>query len=180
MLKLKNNSYLREFTVSDTDELFNLIDSNRKYLSTYLAWVKNVNHPVDTEWFINKCTEEGREGFPTFGIFIDEKLAGVISYHVINKANKRTSLGYWIGKSFSGNGLVTMSVKALLKNGFENLDLNRIAIHCAVCNIASQNIPKKLGFTEEGIEREAEIIDGKFYDHVIYSMLKSEFKNLKD
>jgi ribosomal-protein-serine acetyltransferase len=176
-IELTNDSYLRQFTASDSKELFNLIDINRDHLKKYLAWVDRVTHPTDSEWFINKCIDEANEGFPTFGIYKDEKLAGVISYHEINKVNKRTSLGYWIGSDYSGFGLVTMATSALLTHGFNNLDLNRISIHCAVCNTASQNIPKRLGFTKEGIEREAEIIDGKFYDHVIYSMLKSEFKD---
>jgi ribosomal-protein-serine acetyltransferase len=176
-IELNNNSYLRQFTQADTPELFNLIDSNRIHLSKYLSWVKKVIHPADTEWFINKCIEEAAVGFATYGIFKDDVLTGVIGYHAINKPNKRTSMGYWLGENFQGHGLMTMATKALLKNGFDNLDLNRISIHCAVCNIPSQNIPTRLGFVKEGIERQAEIIDDKFYDHIIYSMLKSEYKD---
>jgi ribosomal-protein-serine acetyltransferase len=69
---------------------------------------------------------------------------------------------------------MTESVKLLVKFAFEELNINRIQIRCAVGNTQSSNISKKLGFKFEGIEREGELFpDGSFKDLEVYSILKS-------
>jgi ribosomal-protein-serine acetyltransferase len=95
--------------------------------------------------------------------------------HFINLPNKKAEIGYWIGSKSQGKGLVTNSVKALLNIAFKELDLNRVAIQCAVSNTASANIPKKLGFTLEGVLRSNEVVGENIYDHHVFSILKAEY-----
>lgn len=59
---------------------------------------------------------------------------------------------------------------------FEGLELNRVQIKCAVGNTPSSNIPKRLGFQFEGIERAGELFtEGSFADIEVYSLLKNEY-----
>jgi ribosomal-protein-serine acetyltransferase len=70
---------------------------------------------------------------------------------------------------------MTRAVKKLCQYAFEDLGINRIQIKCAVGNISSINIPGRLGFTLEGIERDGELLSGnKFTDLEVYSKLKSD------
>ena len=57
--------------------------------------------------------------------------------------------------------------------------LNRIEIKCAVGNNKSRAIPQKLQFKQEGILRQAELLNGKFIDLYLYAMLKEEWERLK-
>ena len=58
-----------------------------------------------------------------------------------------------------------------------DMALNRIQISCAVGNMRSSNVAKRLGFTFEGIERAGEFAGGKeYFDIEIYSLLRSEYK----
>lgn len=58
---------------------------------------------------------------------------------------------------------------------FEKMGINRIQIKCAVGNKLSSNIPKRLGFKLEGVERQGELLTGGVYtDLEVYSKLKSE------
>jgi RimJ/RimL family protein N-acetyltransferase len=41
--------------------------------------------------------------------------------------------------------------------------------------VAGMAIPERLGFAEEGVMREAELVGGRFLDAVVYSMLASEW-----
>lgn len=53
--------------------------------------------------------------------------------------------------------------------------MNRIQVKCALENKSSINIPKRLGFKFEGIERQGELLTGNiFTDLVVYSKLKSD------
>ncbi|WP_411675028.1 GNAT family N-acetyltransferase [Cytobacillus kochii] len=49
-------------------------------------------------------------------------------------------------------------------------------MQCAEANIKSRNIPKRLGFKQEGINREAEFINGCYNNIVTYSLLRIEWK----
>ncbi|MFA5432944.1 MAG: GNAT family protein, partial [Candidatus Paceibacterota bacterium] len=66
-------------------------------------------------------------------------------------------------------------VSTLCDFAFRELDINRIQIKCAVTNSASRNIPHRLGFQLEGIERAGELLTGGvFTDLAVYSKLKGD------
>ena len=66
-------------------------------------------------------------------------------------------------------------MRALINFGFSELNLNRIQIKCAPENVKSNNIPKRLGFSFEGVERDSEFVkDGVFRDANVWSLLKRE------
>jgi ribosomal-protein-serine acetyltransferase len=48
-------------------------------------------------------------------------------------------------------------------------------IHCATGNTRSSAVPKRLGFTFEGTLREAQLLDGRYVDLDVYSMLRREY-----
>ena len=67
-----------------------------------------------------------------------------------------------------------MSVRAVIAYCFKQMDLNRIELRCASENMPSQRMAKRLGFTWEGMLRQAELLDGEFVDHFVYSLLRQE------
>lgn len=70
---------------------------------------------------------------------------------------------------------MTRAVECLCKYAFEELEMNRVQIKCAVENTPSSNIPKRLGFQIEGVERAGELFaNGEFVDIEIYSLLKND------
>ena len=55
--------------------------------------------------------------------------------------------------------------------------MNRIQIRCAVGNIPSNAVLKRLGFTLEGTEREGELLtSGEYVNVNVYSILKKEIE----
>ena len=54
-------------------------------------------------------------------------------------------------------------------------DLHRVIIEVVVDNGRSRAIPKRLGFREEALLREAKLIRGRYEDAVLYAMLASEW-----
>ena len=85
-------------------------------------------------------------------------------------------IGYWLGEEYQGRGIMTRCVEALCGLAFSELNINRIQIQCAVGNTKSSNIPRRLGFTLEGIARAGELqADGRFSDIEVYSLLREEY-----
>src|SRR3712207_9583243 len=63
-----------------------------------------------------------------------------------------------------------------LFRSFLELGLNRVGIACAVENEKSCAIPERLGFRNEGVQRQAEWLYDRFVDHVGYAVLASEWR----
>lgn len=74
---------------------------------------------------------------------------------------------------------MTEAVKVFVEHALVDLKLNRVEIRCAVENYKSRSIPERLGFTKEGLTRESEWLYDHYVDHVIYSMLASEWKDIR-
>ena len=74
---------------------------------------------------------------------------------------------------------MTEACRAMLNYGFDVLGLNKIEIRCATGNTRSCAIPRRLGFTQEGIIRQAEWLYDHYVDLVLYWMLASEWRELQ-
>jgi len=177
ILKIDNKLTLELTAQRHADALFQAVDKNRKHLSTFLPWVGNMNSVYDFNEYIKNCEqlyEEKKE--LSFVIVSDKNTVGRIGLNNINLQNKNASIGYWLTKDAEGKGIITRSCKKLITVGFDQLGMHRIEIKAAVNNLRSRAIPQKLNFREEGILREAELVNGTFLDLVLYSMLREEWK----
>jgi len=71
--------------------------------------------------------------------------------------------------------LMTRACRAVVQHSFDDLQLNRLVITCAVENTKGHGIPRRLGFVQEGIARQAEWLHDHFVDHVVYAVLAHEW-----
>ncbi len=96
-------------------------------------------------------------------------------YHVnVDWANRSAALSYWLDEAHQGKGIMTASCRAFISYAFTTWKLNRIAIQCATRNTRSRAIPERLGFTLEGMLREAEWLYDHYVDHAVYGLLRSD------
>lgn len=159
-----------------SEALFTVVDNNREHLSVFLPWVNNMKSVGDFGNYINNCELLYRQSKDvSFVIIYNEQPVGRIGLHQINLQNKNASIGYWLTKAVEGKGIITNSCKQIVAYGFKELGLHRIEIKAASENFKSQAIPEKLGFKKEGILREAELVNNKFLDLYVYSILKTEW-----
>ncbi len=73
-----------------------------------------------------------------------------------------------------GKGIVTSSCRRMIEYAMDEMGMNRVLIQVAVDNIKSRKIPLRLGFKEEGIERDGELLSSGYTDIVRYGLLKAE------
>lgn len=167
---------LRMLTNNDADRLFEITDQSRIYLREWLPWVDQTKTIKDSETFIQMSIQMyiDRIGLTT-GIFYKNVLVGVAGFNRIDWENKIGYIGYWLANDYQGRGIMTRAVRALINFAFNEYELNRIDIRAASGNIKSQAIPKRLGFTNEGLLRQTEWLYDHFVDHIVYSLLKSEW-----
>ncbi|WP_026696143.1 GNAT family N-acetyltransferase [Peribacillus kribbensis] len=177
---IRNDLYLSLLQMRHAEELFQLIDSSRSTISEWLSFPGNTNSAEDSRTFIEKSLKRfsSNNGFWA-GIWYQGKLAGSIGFLYLDHKNKKTEIGYWLGNKFEGRGLVTSSCQLLIRHAFEELRLRKVELNMAVKNTKSRAVPERLGFTQEGIIRSYEYINGDFHDRVFYGLLKEEWKGLQ-
>ena len=157
------------------EELFELTDRNRDFLSRWLPWLDNVKQPNDTKQFLeHQLLRFQRSQALHVTIFDRDRIAGVVGFNLIDRDNNIGHLGYWLGQKYNGKGIMTKSVRELIGVGFKYYSLQRIDVRCAVANSRSRAIPQRLNFQQEGIIRRAEKLGDRYVDHVIYGLLKDE------
>ncbi|GAA4513154.1 GNAT family protein [Sphingobacterium thermophilum] len=176
-IKINDDIELCQLQREDAQDIYSTIDGERAFLGRWLPFVSFTQDIVDTQAYVDSIVNAPESSYEyVFTIRENGKFVGMIGLVRSDYNNKKTEIGYWMSEKSQHKGIMSRSVKALCRFAFEELHMNRIMIKCAVGNTASSNIPKRLGFTFEGIERQGELFpDGHFEDLEIYSLLKSEF-----
>lgn len=166
---------LSPVSMSIAEDLYALSDANRDYLGKWLPWIKHTRSVDDTRAYIGSCSSQCVFGGKfSLAVMYRGKVAGVIDFK--GKDSSRTlEIGYWLGEKFTGQGIMTKACRAMIQFAFEKSEANRIVIKCATGNFKSQQIPHRLGFLKEGVERESIFVNGKFHDLNVNSMLRSEW-----
>lgn len=172
-MKLFEDVLLRPLQSDDAKDIYDAIDTQREYLGRWLPFVDSTTSVAVTQAFVDSALNSEDK---TFTIRKGEQCVGLIGFKATDKVNCKTEIGYWLSEECQGRGIMTRAVEALCRQAFEALGMNRVQIKCAIGNTHSSNIPKRLGFQFEGVERAGELFaDANFVDIEVYSFLKNEY-----
>jgi len=115
-----------------------------------------------------------------FGIIekLEKRIIGYVFLAQILKSHRvAREFGIVIGdKSLWGHGYGGEAAKLMLEYGFKHLKLHRIQLIVLDFNERALHMYRKIGFVEEGIQREARLVDGKWRNVIMMGMLEQEFK----
>jgi ribosomal-protein-serine acetyltransferase len=175
-IRIDDNILLEKTSARHAEGLFKAVDGNRSHLSAFLPWVSSMKTVSDMTSYVKSCEELHEQGKEvSFVILHKGTVAGRIGLHHMNVSNRNAAIGYWLDKQLEGKGIIVRSCVELISLGFTELGLHRIEIRVAVHNARSQAIPIKLGFRKEGVLREAEFVNGEYFDLVVFSLLEKEW-----
>ena len=93
-----------------------------------------------------------------------------------SQEHKQGEVGYVFNPAYHGRGLATEALGALLRLGFEGLDLHRIAGHLDARNTASARVLERAGLRREAHLVENEFVKGEWTDEVVLAILQSEWR----
>lgn len=101
---------------------------------------------------------------------------GQIAYFLVDSKNHFAEIEYCIGSDFQCKGFATEAAKAIIRYGFEKLNLHKVQICTKTINKASKRVIEKCGFTYEGTLRDYFYMNGEYVGRLYFSMLRSEFE----
>lgn len=104
------------------------------------------------------------------------KLIGIIGHYRIQTENHRSEIGYMLLPDFQNQGIASEAINIVLEYGFNQLKLHSVEAVIDPENNISEKVLEKNGFIKEAHFIENEYWDGKFWDSVVYSLLKTNFK----
>jgi ribosomal-protein-serine acetyltransferase len=168
---------LRSLHRSDAGPLHEAIEETLAELVPWLPWARPGHSRTETRRYV-RAARAAWARRTTFEFAVEEltggRLLGVTSLHRIDWVRRCAGIGYWIRRERVGHGFATEAVDAVLSHAFGSLLIHRVEALIALANKPSQRVVEKLGFTREGVAREAEFIDGRFLDHLQYSLLDGD------
>jgi ribosomal-protein-serine acetyltransferase len=176
-IRVDDSIELRAVSTADCAELYKAIDRNRARLRQWLPWAGLSYQQDDLLEFLQQRERDNASRTSlTTHIRFNGELCGAVGLHVIDPRHRSTSIGYWLDQAYEGRGIMTRACRAMVTEGFRHYGLHRIEIRCGIGNGRSAAIPQRLGFTEEGVLREAEWVFDRWVDLRVFSMLEQDWK----
>jgi RimJ/RimL family protein N-acetyltransferase len=104
-----------------------------------------------------------------------DTLAGSCVLWHIDSHNRSAHIGLALRPAFRGRGLGTDTVRVLCQYGFVVLGLHRLQVDTLADNDAMIKSAEHVGFTREGVNRDAAWVNGEFMDEVVLGMLSDKW-----
>ena len=179
-LEIDDTLHLELTHPSHAQDAFCLTDKNRELFKTWLLWLDGVQSVEDTKTFINRTLERyAKQNYINCMVFHNNTLVGNVELSIKKGYGiKKGELGYWLGAESHGKGIMQKATAKMLEIGFEQYDLDKIMLKCAVKNERSCNVAQKLGMSHEGRQRDEIVVNGVVMDVDIYAILKREFRRV--
>ncbi len=169
--KINDNLSLALVQPSFAKHYLAIVEAQRDYLGQWLAWPHEELSEAFFIQFAKRTLQRYADGVSMGCAMIYQgDIAGNIGFNVIDHQLKKVKIGYWLREDLQGKGIVTQSVRALIDIAFNELDMTKVQIACAVDNHPSRSVCERLGFTLEGVITQAENINGRLVDHAVYGL----------
>ena len=124
--------------------------------------------------FLNE--NENKTNKIILGIIYQDLFVGVCSLDEINYINRTCSISLFIGEKIKEENVAMEAIFLLLKHAFFTLNLNKVKMGQHIhLNLFFTKLSLAFGFKKEGISRSEIYKNGKYFDVINSSVLKSEF-----
>ena len=110
-----------------------------------------------------------------FAIEVEGAAVGGIGFSLGDDVYHRSAeVGFWLGETYWGRGIVTEALIAVTGYAFERFDVCRLHAQVYESNPASMRVFEKAGYTLEGRMKLAVTKDGRTMDQLVYATVRDE------
>jgi len=116
----------------------------------------------------------------TLGIALKEpdRLIGTIGLHQIEWKNRSANYGIEIGESAEwGKGYGFEATRLMVRHAFMRMNLNRVSLVVYEHNTRGIRCYERAGFRREGVMRQFQFMDGRYWDAITMAVLREEWKD---
>lgn len=173
--ELRTSRYLlRQIVQSDIESVYAGLSDPRVYATCAVSYHSLEDTQVQMDWYSNLLEDEQGISWAICRNDPSREFLGVCGFSSHLPEHRRAEIGYWMLHQHWGKGIASECVEAIVRYGFEKLNLHRIGAQVDIGNVASSRLLERLGFSYEGTSRGCELKDGAFIDLKNYSKLASD------
>ena len=169
---------LRRFEFSDCNDMLKYWVSDPEIQSLYCEPAYTTEQDVTAliGQYIDSCKASN---YYRWAIVAKDTMQciGQIAYFLVDEQGHFAEMEYCIGNDFQKRGLATEATKAVIKYGFEEINLHKVQICHKSLNMPSKRVIEKCGLTFEGALRDFFYQDGHYVDRLYYSILQAEYES---
>jgi RimJ/RimL family protein N-acetyltransferase len=155
---------------NDPTVLINLTDPTPVTVDQQLKWYENLGMSSTSQRLVVYGKEQRHDDVTVEGEFI-----GVFRVDNLDFKNRSVMIGMDVKKDHRGKGYAKETYVRMIEYFFNQCGMNRIYLYVLETNAVAFNLYKKLGFVEEGRQREAIFRNGKYVDYVMMSLLMKDY-----
>ncbi|NJM69090.1 MAG: GNAT family N-acetyltransferase [Scytonema sp. RU_4_4] len=156
----ENRTYLTPFSPLLFDNFFTEKYWQNRVEKNYLEFLNDISLKL---FIFSKTNQKNIIGYINFANFV----RGVAQY---------CNVGYGLAEAEQGKGYMTEALQAAIHYVFQDLNMHRIMANYIPHNQRSGNLLRRLGFVVEGYARNYLLINGKWQDHILTSLINSNWR----
>lgn len=170
--------YLRPLVSEDSDFYYsNMMNEEvRRLTGTQRIFTKQM-----IENYIEETQNESDRVHLLIVLKEEDLIIGEVALQDIDYVNRNSNIRVALfNEADFSKGFGTEALKLLLNYGFGVLNLHRIELNVYSYNARAIKAYEKLGFIQEGIQREVLYYNHQYHDSITMSILESEFRKTKE
>jgi len=160
---------VRSWRKSDVDSLVRHANNQKVWLQLRDRFPHPYTAADGEAWLVHACEAEPEKDL---AIDVAGEAAGGIGLTLGSDVERISAeIGFWLGESLWGRGIVTAAVRAFTARAFSAYGLQRIFALPFAGNTASRRVLEKSGFALEGILRRSALKAGRVTDQALYALV---------
>ena len=172
---------IRRFTTDDVDDRIEYLSDAE--VARYEYW-----EPLTSREAVRQMTEAesavepGQEAqWLELAVVLkgEQKVIGNISIKVLSRQHRFGEVGWILNPRYQGHGYATEAANAILRFGFDELDLFWVISFCDVRNSASYHLMERLGMQRLAQFKGNKLAKGEWRDEFVYSILAPEWQAMR-
>ena len=172
---------LRPFVQSDFDAVHDM--QSRAELVRYLMWDVMDREAVQT-FLERRLRQIGIDGDDTAIVLAatippSDRVIGEFMLRLTSARHRQGAIGWSLHPDAQGHGYATEAARELLRLGFEELGLHRIAADADPRNAGSLRIMERLGMRHEADYVDVFFLKGEWVGETHYAILEDEWRALQ-
>jgi RimJ/RimL family protein N-acetyltransferase len=152
---------------------------NNPEVTRTLARIRPLNLQLEEE-YIDHVSRSERDLGLLLVVRAADRPVGAAGLHQIDARNRHAGFGIALGEPQEcGKGYGSEATRLMLGYAFETLNLNRVWLQVYEYNARGLRAYEKVGFRKEGVLRQDNYREGRYWDTVVMGMLRQEWEVMR-
>ena len=174
MILTSSNIVLRPLEIKDVDALYRFRNDS-EVTARLVGYSAGMSKPNLEQW-VHDHKNNADEAFWAIADSKSDDCIGHVALYNIDHRARSAEFGIALDKSAWGHGIGTVSTTAVIRFGFEQLNLHRIYLTVLASNNAAIRLYEQLQFRVEGVMRDHHFSMGQYTDVILMALLDNEWQ----